>query len=113
MRWCLRSKIDKATVTQASPEQAGSITIDAALINKAGFWPGERVLIINEASDVPLLAHIVSGPKGSGVISLNSPAAQAIVAGDKITIMGFELSSEPLTPTTIQVDQQNHFVRYL
>lgn len=113
MRWCLRSKIEKATVTQASPEQAGSITIDEALIKKAGFWPGEKVFVVNDASDMRLQAYIVSGPKGSGVISINSPAGQAIVAGDKITIMGFELSAEPLTPTAIQVDEHNYFVRYL
>jgi aspartate 1-decarboxylase len=113
MRWCLRSKIEKATVTQANPEQAGGIIIDAALINKAGFWPGEKVLVVNDASDVRLQAYVLAGPKGSGVISINSPAGQAIVAGDKITIMGFELSTEPLTPTAIQVDDHNHFLRYL
>jgi aspartate 1-decarboxylase len=101
MRWCLRSRIDKATVTQASPEYAGSITLDETLINKAGFWPGEKVLVVNDASGVRLQVYIVPGPKGSGVIGLNSPVEQAIVAGDKITIMGFELSAEPLTPTKI------------
>lgn len=113
MRWQLRSKIHKATVTQANLDYIGSITIDNALIEKARLWPGEKVLVVSNTSGARLETYVIVGPRGSGVICMNGAAAHLISAGDEIIIMGFELSHEPIEPTMILVDELNRFVRYL
>jgi len=113
MRWQLRSKIHKATVTQANLDYIGSITIDEALIEKAGLWPGEKVLVVSNTSGARLETYVITGPKGSGVICMNGAAAHLISAGDEIIIMGFELTAEPLEPTMILVDELNRFIQYL
>jgi aspartate 1-decarboxylase len=113
MRWQLRSKIHKAMVTQADLDYIGSITIDEDLIEKAGLWPGEKVLVVSNTSGARLETYVIVGPKGSGVICMNGAAAHLISAGDEIIIMGFELSQEPVKPTNILVDELNRFVKYL
>ena len=113
MRWQLRSKIHKATVTQADLDYIGSITIDEALIEKAGLWPGEKVLVVSNTSGARLETYVIKGAKGSGVICMNGAAAHLISAGDEIIIMGFELTNEPLEPTLVLVDELNRFMRYL
>ncbi len=53
MRSIIRSKIQKATVTQAELHYVGSITLDQDLIEKAGLWEGEKVLIVSVTSGAP------------------------------------------------------------
>jgi aspartate 1-decarboxylase len=113
MRWVLRSKIHKATVTEANPAYIGSITIDEALVEKAGLIQGERVLISSNHSGARLETYIILGERGSGAICMNGAAAHLIKAGEEIIIMGFELSEGPITPRVLLVDRQNKFVRYL
>lgn len=113
MRWFLRSKIHKATVTEADLNYIGSITIDEDLVQKAGLLPGERVLVVSNTSGARLETYVIAGPSGSGVITMNGAAAHLISAGDEIIIMGFELSDKPIEPTAILVDEQNRFVRHL
>jgi aspartate 1-decarboxylase len=113
MRWLLRSKIHKATVTQANLDYIGSITIDKELIEKAGLWPGEKVLVVSNTSGARLETYVIVGRKGSGVVCMNGAAAHLISAGDEIIIMGFELSAEPIEPVMILVDELNRFVKYL
>lgn len=113
MRWQLRSKIHKATVTQANLDYIGSITIDEALIEKAGLWPGEKVLVVSNTSGARLETYVIVGQRGSGVICMNGAAAHLISAGDEIIIMGFELAAEAIEPTMILVDELNRFIQYL
>ena len=113
MRWVLRSKIHKATVTEADVDYIGSITIDQDLIEKVGFWPGERVLVVSNTTGERLETYVIVGQGGSGEICMNGAAALLIKAGEEIIIMGFELTSEPLHPTIVLVDKNNKFDRYL
>jgi aspartate 1-decarboxylase len=113
MRWLLRSKIHKATVTQADLEYVGSITIDKTLIEKAGLWPGEKVLVVSNTSGARLETYVIEGARDSGVICMNGAAAHLITAGDEIIIMGFELTHEAIEPLMVLVDELNRFVRYL
>ena len=113
MRWVLRSKIHKATVTEANVDYIGSITIDSDLIERVGFWPGEKVLVVSNTTGRRLETYVIVGEKGSGVICMNGAAAHVIKAGEEIIIMGFELSAEPLVPKIILVDRANRFLRYL
>lgn len=113
MRFVFRSKIHQAIVTAADVNYVGSITIDEELVEKAGLWEGERVLVVSNTSGARLETYVILGPRGSGVIEMNGAAAHLIQAGEEIIIMGFELTDEPIVPTAILVDQENRFVRYL
>jgi len=113
MRWVLRSKLHKATVTEANVNYIGSITIDAGLVEQAGFWEGERVLISSNTSGARLETYVIRGERNSGSICMNGAAAHLIKAGDEIIIMGFELVEQPIVPTLILLDEHNRFVRYL
>jgi aspartate 1-decarboxylase len=113
MRWVLRSKIHKAVVSEANVDYIGSITIDQELIEKAGLWVGERVLVVSNSSGSRLETYVIAGERGSGLIGMNGAAAHLIKAGEEIIIMGFELTDEPVSPVVILVNAQNKFVRYL
>ena len=113
MRFLLRSKIHKATVTEANLSYIGSITIDQDLIEKAGFLPGEKVMVVSNTSGARLETYIIVGVRGSGVIWMNGASAHLIKKGEEIIIMGFELSDQPINPTNILVDKNNKFVQYL
>ena len=113
MRWVLRSKIHKATVTDANVAYVGSITIDEALIERVGLWPGEKVLVVSNTSGARLETYVIAGERDSGVINMNGAAAHLIKRGEEIIIIGFELTERPIAPRQILVDQDNRFVRDL
>ena len=113
MRSLLRSKIHTATVTEANLNYIGSITIDQELIERAGLWAGEKVLVVSNTTGARIETYVIAGERGSGYIAMNGAAAHSIKAGEQIIIMGFELTDELISPTIILVDEQNRFVRYL
>lgn len=113
MRWVLRSKIHWATVKETNINYIGSITIDEDLIEKAGFWPGEKVLVVSNTSGTRLETYIISGPRNSGVICMNGAAALLIKTGEEIIVMGFELTDKPIKAKNILVDKDNKFVKDL
>lgn len=113
MRFVLRSKIHKAIVTEANVDYIGSITIDEDLIEKAGLWPGEKVLVASNTSGARLETYVIAGKRGSGIICMNGAAAHLIKQGEEVIIMGFELTDKPIKPKNILVDNQNKFVKFL
>jgi len=113
MRWVLRSKIHKATVTEADVSYVGSITIDQDLIDRVGFWPGEKVLVVSNTTGQRLETYVIAGPRNSGVICMNGAAALLVHRGEEIIVMGFELTAEPITPAVILVDESNKYLRNL
>ena len=113
MRALIRSKIQKATVTQAELHYVGSITIDRELIEKAGLWEGERVLVVSVTSGARLETYVIAGERGSGIISMNGAAAHLIKKGEEIIILGFEITGRPVKMKNIIVDENNRFVRYV
>lgn len=113
MRFVLRSKIHKANVTEANLSYIGSITIDEDLIERVGFWPGEKVLVVSNTTGARLETYIISGKKNSGIICMNGAAAHLIKKGEEIIIMGFELTDKPIKSKNILVDKNNKFVKVL
>ena len=113
MRWFLRSKIHKATVTEANVEYVGSITVDSTLLEATGLQEGEKVLITSNTSGARLETYIILGEPNSGVICMNGAAAHLIKKGEEIIIMGFELSEVRPQPKVILVDAENRFVKEL
>lgn len=113
MRFVLHAKIHKAIVTEANLNYVGSITIDEELTEKAGFWPGEKVMIVSNTTGVRLETYIILGERNSGVICMNGAAAHLIKKGEEIIIMGFELNDDPIQAKIILVDDKNKFLKFL
>lgn len=113
MRVLARSKIHKATVTEANVDYVGSITIDEDLVEKAGLWPGEKVLVVSNTTGERLETYVMLGERGSGQVIMNGGAAHKIKAGEEVIIIAFEITETPVQPRFILVDKDNKFVRYL
>lgn len=113
MRWYLRSKLHKAHVTEADVNYVGSISIDLALIERAGLAVGEKVLVVSNTTGARLDTYVISAEAGSGTIAMNGAAAHLIDIGEEIIVMGFELSETPVSPRIVLVDQDNRFAKFL
>ena len=111
MRWMLRSKIHRATVTECRLDYEGSITIDQDLLDKSGIWLGERVLIADVNNGVRFETYTLPGERGSGIIALNGAAAHLCDIGDKIIIMGYELTDQPIHAKVVLVNDDNSVKR--
>ena len=113
MRQIVRSKIHNATMTEANLDYTGSITIDEELIERAGFWPGERVLVVSNITGARLETYVIVGERRKGNICMNGGSAHVIKPREEIIILAFEITDEPIKPTFILVDKNNKFVKYL
>ena len=113
MRWMLRSKIHRATVTETRLDYEGSITIDESLLEKCDMWVGEKVLVANVDNGNRFETYVLPGKRDSGIIALNGAAAHLCKIGDKVIIMGFELTDDPIRAKVILVDESNKAVREL
>jgi aspartate 1-decarboxylase len=71
LRNMFRSKIHRAVVTQADLHYAGSVTIDADLLDAADLLPGEQVAIVDVTNGARLETYVIAGERGSGVIGIN------------------------------------------
>jgi aspartate 1-decarboxylase len=107
----LKSKIHRATVTQAELDYVGSIPIDTDLMEAAGMYEYEKVQIADINNGNRFETYIISGARGSGVICLNGAAARCVQKNDKIIIMAYmqvtpdELKENP--PKAVFVDDDN------
>jgi aspartate 1-decarboxylase len=113
MRIYLRSKIHKATITEANLHYVGSITIDECLMKLAGLAEYEKVLIVDNTNGNRLETYVIKGKKNSGLIGINGAAAHLVHKGDEIIIMSFQISDRPKKPINILVDKKNRFVKHL
>ena len=113
MRSVLRSKIHRATVTEANPDYIGSITIDEDLLDAVGLWPGEKVLVVSVDSGARLETYVLRGDRGSGVICINGAAARLIREGEIVIIIGFELTESPVPARIAFVDADNRITEII
>ena len=111
MRSLLRSKIHRATVTEARLDYEGSISIDVDLLEKSGIWIGEKVLVANVDTGSRFETYVLPADRGNGTIAINGAAAHLAKPGHKVIIMAFELSDEPITAKVILVDKDNRVKR--
>jgi len=107
----LKSKIHRAVITAAEPEYEGSIEIPADLMRAAGLWEREKVLVASITGGGRLETYVISGPKGKGEIVMNGGAALLIGKGERVTIMAFTWSDEPVAARIVLCDEQNRIVR--
>ena len=114
-RILFKSKIHRATVTQADLDYEGSVTIDAALMRAADILPYEKVHIWNRTNGSRLETYALEGPAGSGVICVNGAAAHHARPGDMVIIATFaeandEAEARAWKPIVVHVDAQNQVV---
>ena len=105
----MRAKIHRVSITQAALNYIGSIQLDEDLIDAAGMVEGEKVQVVNLNNGERLETYIIKGPRGSGMVSLNGPAARKAQVGDIVIVVAY--GSMPLEearafrPTVIFPDE--------
>src|SRR3954449_11131866 len=113
-RTMLKSKIHRATVTQADLHYVGSVTIDADLMDAADLLPGEQVPIVDVNNGARLETYVIEGPRGSGVIGINGAAARLVHEGDLVILISYctltDAEARALRPKVVFVDAGNRIV---
>ena len=113
-RTMLRSKIHRATVTQADLHYVGSVTIDADLMDAADLLPGEQVAIVDVNNGARLETYVIEGPRGSGIIGINGAAARLVHEGDLVIVISYctvtDAEARTLRPRVVFVDAGNRIV---
>jgi len=114
MRVMMKSKIHRATVTQADLHYVGSVTLDAALIEAADLVEGEQVAIVDITNGARLETYVIAGERGSGVVGINGAAAHLVHPGDLVIIISYAVLSDAearaLEPRIVHVDGSNRIV---
>jgi aspartate 1-decarboxylase len=110
----LKSKIHRATVTQADLHYVGSVTIDADLMEAADLLPGEQVAIVDVNNGARLETYVIEGPRGSGVIGINGAAARLVHEGDLVILISYctvtDAEAREMRPKVVFVDAGNSIV---
>ena len=110
----LKSKIHRATVTQADLHYVGSITLDADLMDAADLLSGEQVHVLDITNGARLETYVIEGPRGSGVIGINGAAARLVAPGDLVIVASYvsvtDAEARALQPRVVYVDGDNHVV---
>lgn len=114
-RTLLKSKIHRATVTDASLHYEGSVTIDPLLMDATDIVEWESVDVYDINNGNRLTTYAIPGERGSGVICLNGAAARLVQVGDLVIICSYaqytEEERQKHQPRIVLVDEQNHMVR--
>jgi aspartate 1-decarboxylase len=107
----MKGKIHRAVVTEADLHYEGSISIDRALAQAAGFVLNERVDIYNINTGARFSTYVIDAPAGSGMIGLNGAAARLAMPGDQVIIVAYaqmeEAEARAFTPRVVLVDAAN------
>lgn len=107
----LKSKIHRATVTEAELNYVGSITVDSTLLEEAGILEYEKVQVVNINNGARIETYTIAGEAGSGVVCLNGAAARCASRGDKVIIMAYASmdaeEAKKFKPTVIFTDDKN------
>ena len=115
MRIMMKSKIHRATVTQADLDYVGSVTLDAALMEAADLLEGEQVAIVDITNGARIETYVIPGERGSGVIGINGAAAHLVHPGDLVIIMNYAVledqEAQALQPRVVHVDDRNRIVK--
>lgn len=115
MRTMLKSKIHRATVTDANLHYEGSVTIDRDLMDAADLLPFEQVHLLDVDNGARLETYVIEGERGSGQVIVNGAAAHLIHQGDIIIVASYATVSEDearrIEPRLVYVDGRNRIVR--
>ncbi|MEV0535678.1 MULTISPECIES: aspartate 1-decarboxylase [unclassified Kitasatospora] len=111
LRTMLKSKIHRATVTQADLHYVGSVTVDEDLLDAADLLPGELVHIVDINNGARLETYTIAGPRGTGVIGINGAAARLVHPGDLVILIAYgqmdTAEAKGYLPKVVFVDADN------
>ena len=111
LRTMMKSKIHRATVTQADLHYVGSVTVDQDLMDAADLLAGEQVAIVDVTNGARLETYVIPAPRGSGMIGINGAAAHLVHEGDLVIIISYAMvddaEARTLKPTVVHVDADN------
>jgi aspartate 1-decarboxylase len=111
LRTMLKSKIHRATVTQADLHYVGSVTVDGDLMEAADLLPGEQVSIVDITNGARLETYVIEGNRGSGVIGINGAAAHLVHPGDLVILISYaqmdHAEAVSFQPRIVFVDADN------
>jgi aspartate 1-decarboxylase len=114
IRTMFKSKIHRATVTQADLHYVGSVTIDADLMDAADLLPGEQVHIVDIDNGSRLETYVIEGPRGTGVIGINGAAAHLVHPGHLVIIISYAAmdtaEARTFRPAVVHVNAANEIV---
>ena len=114
LRTMMKSKIHRATVTQADLHYVGSVTIDEDLLDAANLLPGELVHVVDIDNGNRLETYTIAGVRGSGVIGINGAAARLVHAGDLIILIAYgqmdDREAREFQPRVVFVDSENKII---
>lgn len=114
IRTMIKSKIHRATVTQADLHYVGSVAIDTALMEAADLLEGEQVVIADITNGARLETYVIPAPHGSGTITVNGAAAHLVNQGDLVIIMSYaafdDAEARAYKPRVVHVDERNRVV---
>ncbi|HOY11744.1 MAG TPA: aspartate 1-decarboxylase [Saprospiraceae bacterium] len=109
-----KSKIHRATITEANLNYVGSITIDEDLLDEAKLMEGEKVQIVNNNNGERIETYIIKGERGSGQVCLNGAAARRAEVGDIVIIISYALmtpeEAKDFKPAVVFPDEHNRIV---
>lgn len=115
LRTMLKSKIHRATVTQADLNYVGSLTVDEDLMEAADLLAGEQVSIVDVTNGARLETYVIAGERGTGVVGINGAAAHLVSPGDIVIVISYaamdEAQARSNRPKVVFVDGQNRAVR--
>lgn len=110
----MKSKIHRATVTEANLNYVGSITIDKTLMAAANLLPNEKVQVVNNCNGARLETYVIEGTPDSGIICLNGAAARLVQPGDSVIIIAYcwcsNEEAQSLKPSIVFVDGNNKII---
>ncbi|MEY2456070.1 MAG: aspartate 1-decarboxylase [Acidimicrobiaceae bacterium] len=113
-RRMMKSKVHRATVTDANLHYVGSITVDRDLMDAADLLEYEQVAVVDVDNGARLETYVIEGERGSGAICLNGAAARLVQPGDKVIIISYaeydQAELEHYAPTIVHVDTANRQV---
>jgi aspartate 1-decarboxylase len=111
----MKSKIHRATVTQADLDYVGSVTLDADLMGSANLLENEQVAIVDITNGARIETYVIPGERGSGVIGINGAAAHLVHPGDLVIIISYavmgDAEARSFTPAVVHVDEKNRIVK--
>ncbi|GAA3344315.1 aspartate 1-decarboxylase [Amorphoplanes nipponensis] len=114
LRTMLKSKIHRATVTQADLHYVGSVTVDLDLMEAADLLPGEQVAIVDVTNGARLETYVIPGERGTGVLGINGAAAHLVHPGDLVILISYgqfqDAEARSYEPRIVHVDAANKII---
>ena len=107
----LKSKIHRATVTDANLDYVGSLSLDPLLMRAANLNEYEKIHVLNISNGNRLVTYIIKGEEGSGEVCINGAAAHLVSRGDLVILVSFcsldESEVSSFKPTIVHVNEKN------